>query len=1075
MKENNSFFKRALFLFVAVAVVSSMAWAQKKTINGVVKDATGEPIIGASVVVVGTTLGTVTDLNGVFHIEVPTTAKNFEISYLGMEKKIVAITGTEIIVTLKDESKGLDELVVVGYGVVKKRDLTGAVASVSGKDLVANPVSDVKQALQGHLPGVSVTSQDGRPGAAVAIRVRGGGSISQSNDPIFIVDGFPVSDISDIPADRIESIDVLKDASSTAIYGARGANGVILVTTKGATSEKTTVTYSNYIQSKVVAKTLDVVENAQDYVAYTWAYAGLLGSSYATIGTTFFGLGSDANAASNWATYGTMKTHNYTNDLLRSAISHNHNLSISGGSEKTKYLFEASYLDDEGIRINSGYDRWNASLKISHQLAKKMSLNLNFSYVQTTTNGKNDMGNLATAYQYRAIEPLGDGSDYSGWGNGDANVDLSKNVVDIINNITQINKSKNINGQSIFKWELIKGLTLNDELGLNTGWSENKYWDNGYTAYKYAKLNQYDWWGMRNAVTLNYQVPGLGKDNNLNFLAGQEVVMSNSNGTWIYGAGYPDTFGFDEAFGMITMTDTSLGKDERGHSIGTPSRTQSWFGRANYTLLDRYLLTATFRADGSTKFAPNNRWGYFPAAALGWRVSDEPFMVNAKTWLDNLKLRVSYGESGADNISSSLWKDTWTTGTASVNGTTVTTYVPGSLLPNPDLKWETTISRNIGIDFGVLNSRLTGTLELYRNTNKDLLLRVPVDATTGYSYQYQNIGITSNKGIELSLNVAIVKTKNFNLKASVNYNYNDNRIDKLADGMTTTYGQIYGSTGKLPTYEYQLIEGRPVGTLLSYQNLGYYSLDDFDYDSNTKTYTLKDGVADLPLSITYPGRSKFTLASGQKAFPGCLKIATDTDGTAAVKKYDMIAKHSGGFSFNGNYKSIDFSANFTYQIGGNIYNAQAMNDYYGNKDVSLGANHYAYFNNTYKMWEVSDGQLTYYTDPDNLERLNTNASYALPTFENAIMLDNWIEDASYLRLSTLTIGYTFPKSITKKIAIENARIYTTGTNLFCLTGYSGLDPEVDSITSNSNFPTPGVDFSSYPRARTFTLGLSVTF
>jgi len=1075
MKKDKFQLRRTMFLFVAISLYGILL-AQTKTITGDVKETTGDPIIGASVVAKGTSIVTITNLDGTFSIAVPQTVKSLVFSYVGLQKQEVAITGSVMKVIMASDSKLLDEVVAIGYGTVKKRDLTGSVSSVSGKDLTANPVSNVTEALQGHLAGVSVMSQDGRPGASVSIKVRGGGSISQSNDPIYIVDGFPVSGISDIPADRIESIDVLKDASSTAIYGARGANGVILVTTKNAKSDKTTVTYSSYVQSKTVAKTLSVVDNAQDYVGYAWGYAGLLGSSYATIGSTYFGLGSNANAAANWATYGTMKTHNYTNDLLRSTISQNHNLSISGGSEKTKLLFESSYLDDQGIRINSGYSRWNASLKVSQQLTKKMKLGLNLSYMQSTVDGKNDVGNLATAYRYRAVEPLGDGTNYSGWGNGDVNVDLSKNVVDIINNITQVNKDQNLNGQAIFNWELAKGLTLNDELGLKSSWSNDKYWDNGYSSYKYAKLNEGTGWNLRNAVTLNYKVSGLSKDHDLNFLAGQEIVQSNSTSTWIYGAGYPATFGFNEAFGMITLTNSSLGKDERGYTIGTPSKTQSWFGRANYTLLDRYLFTATFRADGSTKFAPNNRWGYFPAAALGWRVSDEPFLESAKTWLDNLKLRLSYGESGADNISSSLWKDVWTTSTAQVNGTTVTTYIPGSLLPNPDLKWETTISRNVGVDFSIFNSRLSGTVDIYSNTNKDLLLRVPVDVTTGYSYQYQNMGRTSNKGIELSLNASLVKSKDFNLKVGANANYNINRIEKLANGMITTYGQIFGSTSKLPTNEYQLIEGHSVGTLSSYHNEGYYSVSDFNYDTSTKTYTLKSGVADFPLAVSnYPGKSLFKLASGQNAFPGCLKVTTNADGTAALSQFDMTPKLTGGFSLQGNYKNLDFSTNFTWQIGGKVFNAQAMNDFYGNKDGSLGANHYAYFNNTYKMWEVSAGQITYYTDPENLTRLNTNATYALPTFETAVMLDNWIEDASYLRLSTLTIGYTLPRSITQKVSIQNLRIYATGGNLFCLTRYSGLDPEVDSVTSSGNFPTPGVDFSSYPRARTFTLGLSVTF
>lgn len=1062
-----------------MSMLCLFVFAQGRSISGIVKDNTGELMIGVNVLVKGTTNGTITDIDGKFTLSGVSDNSVVVVSFIGyLSKETKVDQNKTLTIVLIEDAKTLDEVVVIGYGTVKKKDLTGAVASVTGKDLVANPVSNVTQALQGHLPGVNVMSQDGRPGGSVSIKVRGGGSITQSNNPIFIVDGFPVNDISEIPADQIESIDVLKDASSTAIYGARGANGVILVTTKSAKEEKISVSYTNYVQFKSAANQLDVIENAQDYVGWTYGYAGLLGDSYKVIGDKFFGIGTNPNAKENWATYANMKMHDYTDDLLRSTISHNHNLNVSGGSAKTKIVFGVNYLNDEGLRVNSGYDRWNASLKVSQQITDKMKLGVDVRYMQATINGKNDMGNLASAYKYRPIdEPLGDGSDYNGWGNGSGNVDLSQNVNEVINNITQVNLNRNFRGQATFNWEIIKGLTLNEELGLRSTWGEEKYWDNGYTSYKYAKLTEKNGWSMRNAITLNYQVQGLGDNHALSMLAGQEVVQSNENKTWIYGAGYPESFGFNEGFGMITVTDPALAKDERGHEIGIASKTLSWFGRANYTLMDRYLFTATFRADGSTKFAPNNRWGYFPAAAVAWRISDEAFMANTKDWLDNLKLRVSYGQSGADNINSNLWRDTWSISTAQVSGTTVTTFKPGSMLPNPDLKWETTVSRNIGVDFGFLNNTLSGSVELYYNSNKDLLVRCPTDVTTGYSYQYRNVGETSNKGIELSLTAALVKSKDFNLKATFNYNYNKNNIESLAEGVTTEFGNgIFGSTMKQPLNEYRLIVGKPVGMLLSYQNQGFYGLNDFNHDAATGMYTLKTGVADFPLALNeYYGKNKFNLAAGQKAFPGSLKVATNEDGSAQVKEYEMAAKHTGGFALTGNYKSFDFSASLAWQIGGHVYNAQAMDDFVGNKDNALGNNHLAYFADTYRTWEVIDGQSVYYTDPTNLARINANARYALPTFEYAAVLDNWIEDASYLRLNTLTIGYTFPKSLVNKVAIQNLRIYATGGNLFCLSGYSGLDPEVNSIGSRGEFPTPGVDMDSYPRARTFTFGLSVAF
>lgn len=330
---------------LSLSMLCLVAFAQGRQITGTVVDGTGETVIGANVLVVGTTNGVITDMDGNFTLQdVPTNAK-LQISFIGYVPQTISVGNqNHVKVTLKEDSQALDEVVVIGYGTVKKRDLTGSVASVNNEVLTANPVSNVSQALQGKLPGVTVISQDGRPGADVSIRVRGGGSITQSNEPLFVVDGFPVSSISDIPADQIESIDVLKDASSTAIYGARGANGVILVTTKGAKSEKVTVTYNAYIQTKTVAKTLDAL-NAQDYVKYTWGYASALGNSYKEAVEKYFGLG--ANYGNKFADYANVNAHDYTDDLLHSALSHTHNLSVMGGGEKTKIVFNVNYLNDE--------------------------------------------------------------------------------------------------------------------------------------------------------------------------------------------------------------------------------------------------------------------------------------------------------------------------------------------------------------------------------------------------------------------------------------------------------------------------------------------------------------------------------------------------------------------------------------------------------------------------------------------------------------------------------------------------------------------------------------------------------
>ena len=1009
---------RRVYSTFLLSMFCVLAFAQGKQITGVIKDGTGEPMIGVNVLVKGTTNGTITDFDGKFAISDVKNSDVLTITYVGYVQQSIPVGNqTTFNIILKEDTETLDEVVVIGYGTVKKRDLTGSVASVSNETLTANPVSDVSQALQGKLAGVSVVSQDGRPGAEVSIRVRGGGSITQSNDPLFIVDGFPVSSISDIPADQIETIDVLKDASSTAIYGARGANGVILVTTKGAKTDKLSVTYNGYVQTKAAAKTLDPL-SAQDYVKYQWAYADALertGGAVSADGVAkYFGLG--AAYGNHFADYANVDAHDWTDDVLRNAIAHTHNLSISGGSEKTKFVLNVNYLNDEGIKINSGYNRFNTSLKLNQELLKNLKLDVDIRYSEDQTTGKESSTNgkgslLSGAYRWRPIDnPLGDPNAFGGFGLGADNVDASYgSPVDWTNDVQNIARKQRVRSIAALSWDIIEGLTLRAEVGAGRNWGETKYYESGLTqGHKVAKLTRSEGYNLRNVNTLNYQVQGLSDKHSLSFLLGQETIVSKSNSTEIEGHGYPAGFDFDQAFGMIDQTDKSLAKDKFSNSIGTPDKTVSFFARANYSLLDRYLLTVTFRADGSSKFAPNHRWGYFPAGALAWRLSDESFMEGTRSWLDNLKLRLSYGMAGADNIDASLWRETWESTTVTFNGQTYSGYKPSGMLSNPDLKWETTISRNIGLDFGFFNNRLSGTIDAYWNTTKDLLMCIPIDETTGYSYQYQNIGQTSNKGIEIALNYDILRTKDFTLGVSATYNYNHNNIDELADNIIAQYGSQWASSATTPTYDYEFREGKPVGLIRGYICDGYYTTADFNYDPATKTYTLKPGVADLGNQVgNYP--SHYNLPEGQKAFPGAVKLR-DLDGNGVADTEDVADlgeithPHTGGFNLNMTWKDIDFSAGFAWAAGGHVYNVNSLINMYGNKDTGAGANKLEFISDCYQIYDIQNGELVPVVEPDALDALNTGAKYGVPYMENGTVLSTFVEDASFLRLNTLTVG-----------------------------------------------------------------------
>ncbi len=1089
-----SAFARKLSLVICFLGISAFAFAQSK-VTGTVKDAAGEPIIGASVIVEGTTTGTTTAADGGFVLNVPKDAV-LVVSYIGYEtvSQPVAPGQTTVNFTLATSSTALDEVVVIGYGTVKRRDLTGAVASVSGKELAANPVSDVSQALQGKLPGVNVITQDGRPGAEVSVRVRGGGSITQSNNPLFVVDGFPVSSISDIPASEIESIDVLKDASSTAIYGARGANGVILVTTKGAKAGTVKVTYDGYVQVKKVAKQLETL-SAQDYVLHNWSYAASRGSANQDAVEKYFGLGS--KYGNHYADYANVATHDYTDDLLRTAFTHSHTINVSGGTEKTQATATFNFIDDEGIKINSDLSRVNASFKVRQQLAKRLHLDLDVRYTETSQNGLESTtsgkgSDISGAYFYKPIDnPLG-GVHYSevasGFSFGIANIDDSHNPVEMVNNIINKSDSRSFRGSAALTWEVIDGLTARTELSLTRGNSKNRYFDGGYTSgTKSATLSRGESEGLRSVTTLNYDFE-LGKAHKFSVLVGNEIIEHESESSSLSGTGFPDTFDFATAMGLIH---TATQKFSATNSIGVPEHTTSFFGRINYTLLDRFLFTATMRADGSSKFAPGNRWGYFPAAAVAWRLSDEQWLKDVD-WLSNLKLRLSYGTSGSDNINSNLWRETWKSlGSGSsklpINGEVSAFYTPDGLLANNDLKWETTISRNIGIDYGFLGGRINGALEIYWNTTKDLLMAVPVDNTTGYSYQFQNFGQTSNKGFEFSVNAVVVDKKDWKFSVGAIYNYNKNNLDELPNATQYDYSSYWGSSAQVPANDFMFIEDQPIGIVRGYVYDGFYTTADFDYVNGQ--YILKDGVVDITKAITATYMHPFNIPNGQTAFPGAPKFR-DVTGDGIVNLDDatslgsVMPKHTGSFSLNLNYKNFDLSGNFTWAAGGKVYNVNAMINASGNEYDGIGRQRPAWYANTYKIYDVNaSGDLYFVENPAELDKLNANAKYHLPYNQSGIVSSQWLEDGSYLRLQTLTLGYTLPKTVVKKIGIERLRVYFTANNLFTITGYSGIDPEVNAYTSGRSgfmsdlriFPTMNMDFGAYPRARTFTFGANITF
>lgn len=1070
---------------VILMLLATFGMAQTISVKGKVTEAeTGQPIPGANVVLKGTTTGIISDGDGNYILKVPANG-TIIFSFIGCKTKEVPVSGkTEINVALLSESIGLEEVVAIGYGNQRRKDLTGSVSSISGTDLQKTPVTSAAQALTGKLAGIQITTTDGSPDAEMVIRVRGGGSVTQDNSPLYIVDGFPVNSINDIPPTDIATIDVLKDASSSAIYGARGANGVVIITTKSAKGGKTSISYNTYVQGKTLAKELAVL-SPYEYVLSQYEYASLRGGSDLTNFTRYFGVFDDLDL------YKYQKGTNWQDQLFgRNILSKFHNLSVNGGNEKTRFNLSGTYNNDEGLLVGSGYTRVNLNFKLNHEISKKLSLDLSSRMSNTEVAGAGTSGtaNLRITDGITArpvnglldvlnIDPTQAAEDY------DSFIRSMINPTQLAAQDWRNRKTQALNINAGLTWEIIKDLSFRSEIGYDVSNEDNKRYYGPLTTTSrneggnlpLGELTTTTSPRYRVANTLTYTFKPADKQN-LNVMVGQEMVSSNRT-TYFQRAKYfsttldPEKMFANMALGTVDRISTNVSTDDK---------IESFFGRAVYKYGDRYIATFTLRADGSSKFAPGNRWGIFPAGAIGWRISEEQFMKNQK-FFTNLKLRASYGQAGNNRIASDLWKRSYAisnTRTYGLGDVSNPYYVPASsLLVNPDLKWETTITRNGGLDFAILKDRLSGTLDYYWNSTKDLLVESDIPSYLGYSKQMRNIGQTSNKGVELTLNAFLVRKKDFSLSASVNIGINKSKIDKLDGVNEKAFNSNWASTDLKNQDDYRLRVGETVGLMYGYVTDGFYTVDDFSaYDAVKNLYTRNAGV---PTTGLYggtigirPGTLKLKDLSGPNGVPDGI-----VDGLDRTVIGNANPKHTGGFNITAEYKQFDFSAYFNWVYGNQIYNAnkiaasQNLRTTYGNMLNTMNYDsRFKFINETGKV----------VTDLEQLRTLNQNANIWSPfSFGNATpVFHSWaVEDGSFLRLNNVTIGYTVPKLISMKAGISQLRVYATGSNLWILTKYTGYDPEVSSTVTSSTYNalTPGVDYSAYPKSRSVTVGLNITF
>jgi TonB-linked SusC/RagA family outer membrane protein len=1081
-------------------LLTQAAMAQKQTVSGIITSDDGSTLPGVSVLEKSTTNGAVSDASGRYTMSVSPEAV-LVFSFIGMKTQEVTVgQSTEVNVVMEADLATLDEVVVVDYGYfqVKKSDMTGAVATIGGKELARIPVASTAQALTGRLPGVNVTTTDGSPDADVVIRVRGGGSITQDNSPLYIVDGFIVPTIRDIPPTDIESLTVLKDAASTAIYGARGANGVIVITTKKPIVGKTVISYSGFIQSKQLPKDRKYkVLSPYEYVMANYEYAKLRSQSDVDNFEKYFGKYDDLEL------YKYKRGTDWQDELFGDPkISQYHNISISGGTEKTKMGLSLTNNTDEGLMLYSGYKRNVINFKLDHEISKKLRFEASTRITNTVVDGAGTSNtaqiSVKEAVQTRPVNGIADELDIDlGTVNGDD--DFQSFLLSLVNpkELAKQDWRKRTTTNYVInaglKWSILEGLDFKTSLTSSREYDRvlrfygpltNESFNNGGSLPLGTKAenenNTYRWLN-----TLAYRFKNLGP-HALDILVGHEMLSETGNTDFIRAEAFRPSITPRELFANMAFGTV----DTQSSSELTPVNRVGVFGRANYIFNSRYMATFTFRYDASSIFSEENRVGIFPAVAVAWKIKEEPFMQSVSI-VDDLKLRVSYGKTGNDRIdptaSKFLFAGTTTRGPGWSNADNVY-YTPASTtLYNPDLVWETTINRNIGLDFSLMRARLTGSFDMYYNTTKDLLLQSAIPSNTGFSTQWDNVGSTSNRGFEMGLTGFILDKTDLSVTANFNIGVNRAKIDELDGTKERFFQSNWASTDLNNINDFYLRVGGTIGDIYGYETDGMYSVDDFEsYDEGPQKYILKAGVA-----------TSGAVVGNTNLRPGFLKLkdqkTVDTDGDGKFDAGDGIIdakdrkvigntlpKFQGGFGFDFRFKNFDLGVFFNYQYGNDVYNAgkiqysQFRRVTYGNLLNSMNSDKRFTYIDVDGTYTGTPGGVV--TDLEQLRELNQGKSmwsHASHGIAGAVIHSWAVEDGSFIRLNNLSLGYSLPSSLISRIRMTRCRFYVTGNNLHIWTKYSGYDPEV---STNRRSPlTPGVDNSSFPRSRSYTVGVDISF
>ena len=1036
--------------------------AQNVETSGKVTDAkTGEEIIGATVKVKGATGGVITDYNGDFKITCSQGA-TLEVSYVGYKTKRLQARAGQVSVTLEEDVNMLEQVVVVGYGVMKRSDLTGSVSSIDEKAIKQGVNTNIEQAMQGRIAGVAVTQNSGAPGGGISVQIRGINSLN-GNEPLYVIDGIAVSGqtdgnssaLSSLNPSDIVSLEVLKDASATAIYGSRASNGVVLITTKRGQNGKPKLSYEGYVGWQQLPSTLKVM-NLEQYAEYHTIRAKLMGwgESYEYRDPSLFTEGTD-----------------WQDVLFRTAFMHNHQVGINGGTEEMHYALSAGYLNQDGIAIGSGFERISARVNFDTNIAKWLQVGVNGYFANTDrTVTFEESGAISTALnQYPDVAPynpdgtlgFGETHDYQYQSNPLFEASMKDNW----------RKNNELNYNVFANITPVNGLTLRVEYGGSRSWGNNLYFTPAYSYGNVVVASELTKTETRNTYEsfkqyLTYDVDPL-RGHHLQVMAGHESQEGSWGNISAGRNGYIST-----AVKSLAVGDAATSSNGEQ---GAEWAIESYYGRLNYNMLDRYLLTATLRADGSSNFDNGSKWGWFPSAALAWRVSQEKFMENVK-WVDNLKLRLGWGHVGNQSTPGYAY------GVAMANVATAwgTGYYPANF-PNSGLKWESTNAWNVGLDMNFLGGRIEFIVDAYLKNTDNLLLEaalpmylVPSESWNGMTPQWENTGSIRNKGIEFTLNTVNIKTKDLEWRTGATLSINRNKVTKL----NSETAMLPGTMSDGATYTMSK-EGGPVGRFYGYNVIGMFTCEDDFYQKNALgEFMLDQNGNRLPVARPADGNGNMYDIAPSSIWVGDY-IFEDVNGDGIIDEKDRkyIGDPNPDFTFGINnvitWKNFELSFFFNGSVGNDLYNyvRQRHTDPMGWGNKMADVADYAHVEMRDPDGAITDLSNVYLANLGTVkvQRITANGQNMN---DNNRVSSRFVEDGSYLRLKTLSLAWNLPAAWLKPVKLDWVQVYANVQNLFTISSYKGYDPELGSI--NQNVKLQGLDNYRYPSQRIFNFGLKVT-